>query len=468
VSKADPPTPPNPIATAGAQTASNVSTAVANAFLNNVNQQTPLGGLNYNVTGNFDFTDPNTGQTYSIPRFTAEQNLSGPQQSIQNQSEQAKLNLAGLASQQSGKLGSLLGSNIDLSGAPASGTVPFLQQGLAGSIGPPQFFSGSGGNITRSYGPADDFSSDRGRVEQALYGRLNPQLALEQQHIEQQLSDQGIRAGSPAYRNAMDAYARQANDARLAVTQTAGQEQQRMMDMAAQRAGFQNAAQAQAYNQDLQQKQLYNAAEQQMFAQQAARDQFYNNVAAQQFNMANVARPQYLAEQYALRNQPINEITALLSGSQVQQPQFMNLNQGQIPTSDIAGLINQNFAQQFGNYQQQNQASNQLIGGLFGLGGNLATAGAYTFGRSDRRVKENIHRVGTVFAATPQPVEEPEGGKKKLPIYEYSFKDDPASTRHVGPMAQDVEKVDPKAVRSFGGVKHIDKRRVMGSILKAA
>jgi hypothetical protein len=35
-------------------------------------------------------------------------------------------------------------------------------------------------------------------------------------------------------------------------------------------------------------------------------------------------------------------------------------------------------------------------------------------------------------------------------------------------MAQDVEKVDPSAVRSFGGVKHIDAPRVMGSILRAA
>ena len=57
--------------------------------------------------------------------------------------------------------------------------------------------------------------------------------------------------------------------------------------------------------------------------------------------------------------------------------------------------------------------------------------------------------------------------QKKLPIYEYSFKADPTSTRHIGPMAQDVEKLDKEAVFTRNGVKHIDKTR-LGSILKVA
>ena len=59
--------PPNPYQTAAAQTGTNVSTGVANAFLNNVNQNTPEGSLRYDVTGNYDWRDPSTGQTYSIP-----------------------------------------------------------------------------------------------------------------------------------------------------------------------------------------------------------------------------------------------------------------------------------------------------------------------------------------------------------------------------------------------------------------
>jgi Chaperone of endosialidase len=533
MSKGEAPTPPNPIATAGAQTSTNVSTAVANAFLNNTNQTTPLGSLSYDPTSTYSFTDPTTGSTYNIPRFTATQSLTPQEQAIQAQNEAAKYNLASLSAEQSGRLSGLLGSPLDLSGAPQAGD-PNLIGGATpfagfGGVGRPQYYmdmsnvgvpvmgiSGSGdqmygfgdsGPITRTYGPADDFSSDRARVEESLYGRLNPQLKLEQSHIEQQLADQGIRYGSAAYTNAMDSYNRQANDARLAVTQTAGQEQQRMMDMAAKRAGFENAAQMQdyqeglgraqlfnqaqaeryrqdtgraqfynqaqqqAYEQSLGQSNLYNQAQQGEFAQTQARAQFYNAALAQwqqsrqaQLAAQNSARAQYLQERYAQRGQPLNEITALMSGSQVQQPNFINTPQNQIPTTDVAGLYNTNFNQQFQNYQTQQNATNQLLGGIFGAVGNIGK-GAFL---SDVRAKENIHRIGSVFVAEPQPVQEPEQTNKELPIYSYSYKQDPASTQHIGPMAQDVEKIDPKAVQTRGDLKHVNASRLMGSILRAA
>jgi hypothetical protein len=328
----------------------------------------------------------------------------------------------------------------------------------------------------------------------------------------------------------MDQYARQANDARLAVTQTAGQEQQRMMEMAAQRAGFQNAAQQQEYQQALGRGQFFNAAQQQAyqqalgrgqffntaqqqayqqalgrgqfaneaqqqsfqqalnrgqfqnqaqaqeFSQNALREQFYNaglaqagQFSQQRFADQNQLRQQALQEQYARRNQPINEISALLSGSQIQQPNFLNTPQNQIPTTDIAGLINQNFAQNFQNYQQQNQNSQSLLGGILGAAGNIGRG----YLASDVRVKKDIHRVGSVFAATKQPLasdsiaDADSDEIKKLPIYSYSYKDDPSSTQHIGPMAQDVEEIDPEAVRTIRGVKHINPSRVMGSILNA-
>jgi hypothetical protein len=182
------------------------------------------------------------------------------------------------------------------------------------------------------------------------------------------------------------------------------------------------------------------------------------------FNAAQAARNQYLQETYSLRNQPINEITALLSGSAVQAPNFINTPGAQIPTTDIAGLINQNFNQQFQNYQQQSTNFNSLMGGVLGLGAGALKA-------SDERVKENIVPMGSVFA-TDVDRDEKMGSvlsdKAELPIYQYSYKGDPASTRHIGPMAQDVEQLDADAVKSIDGVKHIDTRRVMGNILRAA
>jgi len=318
---------------------------------------------------------------------------------------------------------------------------------------------GDAGAITKDYGPSDNFSADRQRVEESLYGRLNPQLAKDRSAIEQRLADQGIRYGSQAYSSAMDDYNRQSNDARLAVTAQGGQEQQRMMDMAAQRAGFQNAAQQQQYTQNLGAGSFANSAQAQQNSQNAAQAGFYNAGSAQElarqqsiFNAANAQRNQYMQEQYQQRNQPLNEISALMSGSQVQQPNWLNSPQSQIQTTDIGGLINQNFAQQQQNYQTANSNWQAMMGGILGLGGKLAM--------SDERVKENIIPMGTVFAAGEN------GKRKKLPISEWSYKGDPA--RHVGPMAQDVEKIDRSAVKEIGGIKHIDVGRVMGGILRAA
>jgi Chaperone of endosialidase len=465
--KDDPPAPPDPRVTAGAQTASNVSTAVANAYLNAQNQITPLGRLTTTPTSSYTFTDPVNGATYEIPSFTQTQTLEPRQAETLNQSEQAKLNLAHLANTLSGRLGSVLGEGINLGQVPGAPQLPpkIIDPYDLSMTKPIQFALGDAGPITMDYDPGG--TTQRDRVEAALFERLNPQLALERQRTEQQLADRGIQAGQAAYGAGMDVYTKMANDARLGVIAAGGQEQKLQNDIAAQRAGFRNAAEQQAFNQLQAEGQYYNQAVQQAATNQQNRAAFYNAAAREHyFTDPASRRKDALAEAYALRNQPINEISALLSGSQVQQPTFRDLPQTQIPTTDVAGLMNQNFQQQFANFQQQQQQTNQIIGGLFGAAGNIGR-GIFAGGgllASDRKVKENINRIGTVFVAEERPVQEPR--RRKLPIYEYSYKGDPA--RHVGPMAQDVEKVDPGAVRSIGGIKHIDAPRVMGAIMRAA
>ena len=517
------PPPPNPVETAKASTSTNVGTAISNAFLNNTNQFTPDGSLRYDVTGDYTWHDPYTGMNVNIPTFTATQELSPQQQAIKAQTDAAQFNLAGMANTQSQKLAEHLGSEIDLSAAPGAGNPDWIknvpaaattfadvgqqartfadagqQAGTFADVGQQQRSFGEAGDITRTYGPQDDFSSDRARVEESLYGRLNPQLQRERGNIEQRLADQGIRYGSAAYTSAMDDYNRQANDARLAVTAAGGGEQQRMMDMAAQRAGFQNAAQQQAYNQaqgrgqfanaaqaadfaqaqargqfgnEAQQRtyeqalgrgQFGNAAQSADFMQAAARGEFQNAGLAQQlaqaqagFNAQNMARNQYTNEQFALRNQPINEISSLLSGSQINNPNFVNTPNNQIPTTDVAGLINNRFQQGMDIYKQESQNWNSMMGGIMGLAGGMMKM-------SDEREKEDVTPMGTVLAMTP------EGERKPLPISEYSYKRDPQKKRHVGPMAQDVLNVNPQAVRQKRGIKYIDTGAVMGSILKAA
>lgn len=71
-------------------------------------------------------------------------------------------------------------------------------------------------------------------------------------------------------------------------------------------------------------------------------------------------RQQAYQEALSERNQPINEIGALLSGSQVQQPTFQSTPQTGVAGADYIGASNNN-------YQAQVASSNAKMGGLFGL-----------------------------------------------------------------------------------------------------
>lgn len=136
--------------------------------------------------------------------------------------------------------------------------------------------------------------------------------------------------------------------------------------------------------------------------------------------LALQGRSQAFNEAAYTRSAPINEITSLLSGSQVTQPgsTFASTPQAQVGGVDYSGLVGQN-------YKAQMDQSNAQMGGMFGLGGTLAM-GAMKYGlplMSDRRAKENIRRVGETDAG--------------IPIYTYRYKGSPVT--HMGVMADEVD-----------------------------
>lgn len=88
-------------------------------------------------------------------------------------------------------------------------------------------------------------------------------------------------------------------------------------------------------------------------------------------------RGQAFNELQTIRNQPINEITALLSGSQVSNPSVSMAQPQGAATTDVAGLINQNYNQRLSNWQQQQAQRQSLLGGLFGLGASAITGGMF-------------------------------------------------------------------------------------------
>lgn len=380
--KSKPPAPPDPRQTAAAQTGTNVSTAVANAFLNNTSQVTPDYALQYDVTGSHSWTDPSTGKTYQIPRFTAYQQLSPQQQKLKDANYGADLNMANLARSQSSRLNSLLGRPIDVGDLPERPGIPghYGYSNVQGFDGLDAGYA-RGGKITRSYG-ADDFSKDRQKVENALMQRMNPHLSRDREALRTQMSNQGIKLGSEAYDRGMSDFSRQSNDARLGAILNAGEEQARMVGMDRDRATFQNAAQSQAFGQHRSNIDASNAALQQMYQNYLGATQANNQLQDRRFNqdatrygMGMDARKSAMQEEFALRNQPINEITALMSGSQVSPPNFMNTPQYNIPTTDYAGIVGQNYNQQLARYQMQQQNRPNILGGLFGLGAGYLAGG---------------------------------------------------------------------------------------------
>lgn len=144
------------------------------------------------------------------------------------------------------------------------------------------------------------------------------------------------------------------------------------------------------------------------------------------------------------RNQPINEITALLSGSQVSQPNFIGTAERNIANTDVAGIIQSDFDNRFRNAQVGNQAIGDLAGGLFSLGGAGILA-------SDRRVKKDISKIGAT--------------DNGLPLYLFRYKGEPdTAPLRLGLMAQDVEKSNPEAVVVLpGGIRAVDYAKALGA-----
>lgn len=82
--------------------------------------------------------------------------------------------------------------------------------------------------------------------------------------------------------------------------------------------------------------------------------------------LALTGRSQAFSEALARRNQPINEISALLSGSQVSNPSTQSgaAPQAGVGGVDLAGLVSNDYQARLSNSQER-------MGGLFGLGSSL-------------------------------------------------------------------------------------------------
>ncbi len=85
--------------------------------------------------------------------------------------------------------------------------------------------------------------------------------------------------------------------------------------------------------------------------------------------------PQTYQMATSLRNQPLNELNALRTGSQVTNPQFSNApQQGQTAGPDLLGAANSQYGQQMNGYNAGLASDSGFTSGLMGLAGSAAIA----------------------------------------------------------------------------------------------
>ena len=244
-----PPPAPDPVKTAQAQAQSNKETAVTQYGLNATNQVTPYGNLNYSQIGTW---------ADGTPRFQAEQTLSPSQQGLFDLGNQTQTNLGNIGVEQSGRIRDVLNKPFDINAARGTELA----------------------DINRTF--------------------LDPQWARNLDAKKTELFNSGVRPGSQAYNDAMQALEDQKTRA-------------------------------------------------------------FNDMFLSSYDKANQAA---LTE----RNQPLNEITALLRGSGVSQPNFTNTPTPGVAPTDVIGAQQQSLNQGNLAYQGNLAQNNALMSSLFGLG----------------------------------------------------------------------------------------------------
>lgn len=222
------------------------------------------------------------------------------------------------------------------------------------------------------------------RAFDSIIQRNQPNQQADLKALETRLANQGIQVGSDAYTAAMRDYNSGVNDFRL-------------------------GAQQQAQSQE-----------------------------SQDFGLQQTARNQAINELVQQRQIPLNELAAMLSGSQVQSPSYVNTPTSNVNPADIMGATYGSYNGQLQAYQadQARQAANmQAIAGILG---GAATGAAYKW--SDRRLKRDVTQIGRL----------PNG----LGIYRFRYLW--AQGWQIGLMAQEVARVAPGAVRAVHGYLQVN------------
>jgi hypothetical protein len=302
------PNAPDPYRTAGAQNAQNAFASQFSTGSGNANEVNPYGSVSYNQSGQTPIYT-NGRLTGYAPQWTKTTSLAPDQQKLLGLETQSRYNLGTAGVEGSQRLRDALNKPVDPSQwTPWQTSLP--QQELRQDAGP----------------------TDRAAIEKAMMESYQRNVGPQEQAQEASLASRGLSPGATGYSQ----YQKTRDDSRAEAA-----------------------------------RQAYLASGNESRAAQAA----YNDVGTQRFNMNQAAnsylnnlRGAQMQEAYQTRSQPINEITALMSGSQATIPQFQAFQGSPVAASNIGQYISDNYK----NQAQQAAATNA---GIFGLAGGLTKLG---------------------------------------------------------------------------------------------
>jgi len=209
------------------------------------------------------------------------------------------------------------------------------------------------------------------KAQDLILQRLNPTIEAGDTSFKQSLANQGLAPGTVAYDAAYRNRANQINDlynqaalSGINLDMTA-RNQQLQEELA--KGNFANAAQLSGAG-------LYNTAMTDNYGRGMTTQgtQFSQGLNKAQFQ--NTAQQQQLAQDLALRAQPINEIIGLMGGSQIQLPQFQGYQGTSVaPAPTFAGTQAQGQAD-LSRYGIQQAGANAGIQGITSLASTAAMA----------------------------------------------------------------------------------------------
>ena len=357
-------------------------------YANRPTQYTPWG---YTSWESNPYTDAQGNMT---EQWTQTSGLTPELQDILNKQIAIQGGRSDIAGMLTGRMGADFGQTMDWTGLNPMGQRPTAQYTLP----EPDI--------------ADPYQT-RQAAEDAVYqqaqSRIAPQQESQRAALETKMRNQGLGPQDAAWQSQVQGMAQQHNDQNnqaLWSANQAGREESGQM------FGQQLGRNQNAYQQALQ-------ANAQNFGQSMQGSQYANQI-----------RQQQLTEAMQKRGFNLNEINALLSGQQVGMPQMPNFSQ--------AGAAQPAPYMQGAAQQASMDAASNPWGALLGAGATLG--GGYLAGMSDRRLKSNIRKVGTVNGHN---------------WYKYDFLGTPAE----GVMA---DELPADYVTDIGGYQMVNYSKVLG------